>query len=144
MADQQAKQTPLVELLAAVPADVRVCVRDGKDWNAGTTWHPVGRLCRDAAAELRRLVAENIELKSKADVAQAGYLAAVQTARWQESTNNELNRHMAEKDALRAQRDELLEVLREFVNHYGSSDVHRWMEIRDQARAAIAKAEAQP
>ena len=62
MADQQAKQTPLVELLDAVPADVRVGVRDGEDWNAGMTWHPVGFLCHEAAAELRRLHAVNAEL----------------------------------------------------------------------------------
>ena len=54
MADQ-AKQTPLIELLTALPEDVRIGVQDGEDWHAGTTWHPVGRLCREAAAELRRL-----------------------------------------------------------------------------------------
>jgi hypothetical protein len=59
---EQAKQTPLVELLDAVPEDVRIGVQDSEDWNAGTTWHPVGRLCRDAAAELRRLHAVNQEL----------------------------------------------------------------------------------
>jgi hypothetical protein len=59
---EQAKQTPLVELLDAVPEDVRIGVQDSEDWNAGTTWHPVGRLCRDAAAELRRLHALNGEL----------------------------------------------------------------------------------
>jgi hypothetical protein len=52
--DEQAKQTPLVERLDAVPEDVRIGVQDGEVWHAGTTWHPVGRLCRDAAAELRR------------------------------------------------------------------------------------------
>jgi hypothetical protein len=60
--DEQAKQTPLVELLDAVPEDVRIGTQDGADWHAGTTWHPVGRLCRDAAAELRRLHAVNQEL----------------------------------------------------------------------------------
>jgi len=59
---EQAKQTPFVELLDAVPEDVRIGVQDSEDWNAGTTWHPVGRLCRDAAAELRRLHALNAEL----------------------------------------------------------------------------------
>lgn len=54
MADQP-KQTPLVELLDAVPEDVRIGVQDGDDWNAGTTWHPVGSLCQEAAAELRRM-----------------------------------------------------------------------------------------
>ena len=52
---EQAKQTPLVELLDAVPEDVCIGVQDGEEGHAGTTWHPVGRLCREAAAELRRL-----------------------------------------------------------------------------------------
>ncbi len=51
----EANQVPLVELLAAVPADIRIGVDDGNDWKAGTTWHPIGLLCHDAAAELRRL-----------------------------------------------------------------------------------------
>ena len=56
MKDVQAEQqVPLVELLSTVPADIRVGVDDGNDWKAGTTWHPVGRLCHDASAELRRL-----------------------------------------------------------------------------------------
>jgi hypothetical protein len=54
----EANQVPLVELLAAVPADIRIGVDDGNDWKAGTTWHPVGRLCHDASVELRRLRAE--------------------------------------------------------------------------------------
>jgi len=59
---EQAKQTPLVELLDAIPEDVRIGTQDGEDWNAGTSWHPVGRLCHEAAAELRRLHAVNQEL----------------------------------------------------------------------------------
>lgn len=58
MNNDQAKQVPLLELLDAVPADVRIGVEDGEGWQAGTTWHPVGRLCHEAAAELRRLHAE--------------------------------------------------------------------------------------
>jgi hypothetical protein len=59
MKDVQAEQqVPLVELLSAVPADIRVGVDDVNDWKAGTTWHPVGRLCHDASVELRRLRAE--------------------------------------------------------------------------------------
>jgi hypothetical protein len=55
MTDSQAKQVPLIDLLDAVPVDVRIGVDDGNDWKAGTTWHPVGRLCHEASAELRRL-----------------------------------------------------------------------------------------
>lgn len=59
----EANQVPLVELLAAVPADIRIGVDDGNDWKAGTTWHPVGLLCHDAAVELRRL--QSVETESK-------------------------------------------------------------------------------
>jgi hypothetical protein len=59
----EANQVPLVELLAAVPADIRIGVDDGNDWKAGTTWHPVGLLCKEAAAELRRL--QSVETESK-------------------------------------------------------------------------------
>jgi hypothetical protein len=55
MNNDQAKQVPLVELLDEVPADVRIGVEDGEGWQSGTTWHPVGQLCHEAAAELRRL-----------------------------------------------------------------------------------------
>jgi len=59
----EANQVPLVELLSAVPADIRIGVDDGNDWKAGTTWHPVGLLCHDAAVELRRL--QSVETESK-------------------------------------------------------------------------------
>jgi hypothetical protein len=58
----EANQVPLVELLTAVPADIRIGVDDGNDWKAGTTWHPVGLLCQEAAAKLRRLEASNAQL----------------------------------------------------------------------------------
>ena len=61
----ETNQVPLVELLAAVPADILIGVDDGNGWKAGTTWHPVGLLCHEAAAELRRLEGE-IERKSDA------------------------------------------------------------------------------
>lgn len=35
---------------------------------------------------------------------------------------------------------ELLEALEGFVSVYGVDDVPRWMQVRDKARAAIAKA----
>ena len=59
----ETNQVPLVELLAAVPADLRIGVDDGNGWKPGTTWHPVGLLCHEAAAELRRL--QSVETESK-------------------------------------------------------------------------------
>ena len=64
MNNDQANQVPLEELLSAVPPDIRIGVDDGNDWKAGTTWHPVGQLCREAASELRHLRAENKRLEN--------------------------------------------------------------------------------
>lgn len=57
MTDKQpeARQVPLHELLEAIPEDIRIGVKGSDDWSAGTTWHPVGVMCHQAAAELRRL-----------------------------------------------------------------------------------------
>ena len=73
----EANQVPLVELLAAVPADIRIGVDDGNDWKAGTTWHPVGQLCHEAAAELRRLHNLCTEWEKKA----ATWLASPEAAK---------------------------------------------------------------
>jgi hypothetical protein len=64
MTDKQpeALQVPLHELLEAIPEDWRIGVKDNDDWSAGTTWHPVGVMCHQAAAELRRLYANNTDL----------------------------------------------------------------------------------
>jgi hypothetical protein len=58
----EALQVPLHELLEAIPEDWRIGVKDNDDWSAGTTWHPVGVMCHQAAAELRRLHEVNAEL----------------------------------------------------------------------------------
>ncbi len=65
MTDKQpeALQVPLHELLEAIPEDWRIGVKDNDDWSAGTTWHPVGVMCHQAAAELRRLHEENEVLR---------------------------------------------------------------------------------
>ena len=53
---------PLHELLEAIPEDIRIGIKDSDDWSAGQTWHPVGSMCHQAAAELRRLHEVNAEL----------------------------------------------------------------------------------
>lgn len=90
-------------------------------------------LCRIRAAEIERLVVENESLKQ----ALAASCDEERDQLWEASPGGGCSRARSAEAVNR----ELLEILREFVNHYGSSDVHRWMEIRDQARAAIAKAE---
>lgn len=51
----EAKQTSLIELLEAVPVDARLVVDDGPH---STSFHPVGRLCHEAAAALRERLAQ--------------------------------------------------------------------------------------
>ncbi len=91
------------------------------------------------AAELRRLHAENIELAAKVRVAESGFHAAVQTAKWQESTNSELNRHIAQKAELRAENEALREALQAIVD-----DATPWgnqaANMAHIARAALARA----
>ena len=64
MTDKQpeACAVPLHEQLGKIPADIRFGVKDGDDWRAGTTWYPIGEMCQQAAAELRRLHEVNAEL----------------------------------------------------------------------------------
>ena len=45
----------------------------------------------------------------------------------------------AERDALRAVNAELVDACQELLEVYGVDDVHRWMALREQARAALAK-----
>jgi hypothetical protein len=52
---EEMKQTLFVELLEAVPVDARLSVDDGP---YSTTYHPVGRLCHEAAVILRQAIAE--------------------------------------------------------------------------------------
>jgi hypothetical protein len=49
------KQVPLYELLEDIPEDFRIGIKDNDNWSAGVTWHPIGVMCHQAAAELRRL-----------------------------------------------------------------------------------------
>ena len=52
----EAKQTPLIDLLEGVPRDTVLVVEHDQ---FSSSSHPVGRLCHEAAAELRRLHAES-------------------------------------------------------------------------------------
>ena len=66
----EAKQTPLIDLLESVPRDA-VLVFEHDQFSSSS--HPVGRLCHEAAAELRRLHvkaaqdAENEALRAEVD-----------------------------------------------------------------------------
>lgn len=65
MTDKQPeeKQVPLYELLEDIPEDFRIGFKDNDNWSAGVTWHPIGVMCHQAAAELRRLHEENEVLR---------------------------------------------------------------------------------
>jgi hypothetical protein len=58
------KQTPLIELLENVPRDT-VLVVEHDLFNS--SFHPVGRLCHEAATELRRLHAEVDALRAEVE-----------------------------------------------------------------------------
>lgn len=48
----EAKQTPLIDLLKSVPIDARLGI-DHDEFSS--SFHPIGKHCHKAAAELRRL-----------------------------------------------------------------------------------------
>jgi hypothetical protein len=137
----EANQVPLVELLAAVPADIRIGVDDGNGWKAGTTWHPVGLLCHEAAAELRRL--DQHELANNVWHEKTG---------WVQNTaqSHELGMHRADVmrqrierlDAVNAQLLEALEFIadRQDLMFAECSDAEEIIEV---ARAAIAAAKGE-
>lgn len=55
-------RVPLHELLEDIPEDFRIGFKDNDNWSAGVTWHPIGVMCHQASAELRRLHEVNAEL----------------------------------------------------------------------------------
>lgn len=64
MSDQQACQTPIIDLLRDIPADARMV------YEVTSTHHqsiPVGVLAKQAADEIKRLTAERNELRRQID-----------------------------------------------------------------------------
>ena len=134
-------QVPLVELLAAVPADIRIGVDDGNDWKAGTTWHPVGLLCQEAAAELRRFQALCGEWENKA----ATWLASPEAARRLDGYR-ELAQRLNAAESVNAQLVEALEEAADDIESWGAYATeyfqkrHNLQGAVNKARAAIAAA----
>lgn len=127
MTDKQLKAVPLYKRLEKIPADIRFGVKDGDDWRAGTTWYPIGAMCQQAAAELRRLHEENKQ--------------------WQDKCNTYIELHDAvvkDSDRLDALNAELVEALKEVQR-----DVHRIIKghfvhlptVDEELSEALAKAE---
>jgi hypothetical protein len=135
-AAQQAKQTPLIDLLERVPENARLMI-DEPD-GLGSTNIPAGRLCRDAAAALRRLHAENASLKR----ALAASCDEERDQIWEASPGGGCSR-ARNAEAVNA---ELLEALKDAlfrVANQGDVGVDQWLACERKARAAIAKAEGQ-
>lgn len=59
----EAKQTPLIDLLENVPRDTVLVVEHDQ---FSSSSHPVGRLCHEAAAALRAVLAEVERLREEA------------------------------------------------------------------------------
>ena len=60
----EAKQLPLIDRLKSIPADARLTIHDGL---YSVAYYPVGAMAHEAAAELRRLHAENERLGKLCD-----------------------------------------------------------------------------
>jgi hypothetical protein len=79
MTDKQPEEmrVPLHELLEDIPEDFRIGFKDNDNWSAGVTWHPIGVMCHQAAAELRRLHEVNAELvEALRPIAEQGAISA--------------------------------------------------------------------
>ena len=87
-----AKRTPLIELLERVPRDAVLVVEHDQ---FSSSSHPVGRLCHEAAAALRAVLAE-VE-KLRAEVAEWKRVAAAQAELHGEA--EERAEQLAEDDA---------------------------------------------
>lgn len=60
----EAKQTPLIDLLEGVPRDTVLVVEHDQ---FSSSSHPVGRLCHEAASELRAALAEVEKLRAEVE-----------------------------------------------------------------------------
>jgi hypothetical protein len=118
----EAKQVPLVERLESVPVDARLAVDDGP---YSTSFYAVGAMAHEAAAELRRLHAENERLHR---FELANNLWHEKTDWVQETAQPlELGRHRADVlkqriERLHAVNQELLEALKQHGAHHGNCD----------------------
>lgn len=117
----EAKQVPLVERLESVPVDARLAVDDGP---CSTSFYAVGAMAHEAAAELRRLSAENEELRRCAEV-------------------EEVEKYAAANRRLYALNGELLEALNNIASTDPVDAALDPQRAKRIARAAIARAEGQ-
>ena len=137
------RQTPLVELLLAVPEDARLIYEHSPTESQSI---PVGPMCRQAAMELATATRERDEARAIANDrdAMVDHRDRALTAMYQrvDVITQERDEAIAEverlRSALRGLHDDIVEYQR--INHLGGYDNH-WMLA---ARAALAAAEPKP
>ena len=137
------RQTPLVELLLAVPEDARLIYEHSPTESQSI---PVGPMCRQAAMELATATRERDEARAIANDrdAMVDHRDRALTAMYQrvDVITQERDKARAEverlRSALRGLHDDIVEYQR--INHLGGYDNH-WMLA---ARAALAATESKP
>ena len=137
------RQTPLVELLLAVPEDARLIYEHSPTESQSI---PVGPMCRQAAMELATATRERDEARAIANDrdAMVDHRDRALTAMYQrvDVITQERDEALAEverlRSALRGLHDDIVEYQR--INHLGGYDNH-WMLA---ARAALAATESKP
>jgi hypothetical protein len=130
----EARQTPLPDLLDRVPDDIVLGIPGSEPVFQSYTNIPIGRLAREAAAELRRLHAENEALR--------------QIVHDFPPVEAELREVSDRAHRLEAQRDALLEALKlaaDFLEHSTEFRIGHpgFEQAHAKARAAIKAVEGE-
>ena len=136
-----AKQTPLPDLLDGVPEDIVLGIPGDEPVFPSYTNIPIGKLARQAAAELRRLSAENEMLWKEREEPHKTIDMYVRECNRLESERDEARRTVREAHEagtrLTAQRDVLLE----FAKYVEAIDPSNPAPLFERARAAIKAVE---
>ena len=130
-----AAQTPLPNLLDRVPDDIVLGIPGDEPMFPSYTNIPIGKMAREAAAELRRLHQFAEDQIGRATAAEAALQMTKAT-------------HALKLAAVERQRDALLEALQSIADccdeeHAARDYASRQTEIRGIARAAIKQAEGE-
>lgn len=131
MSDQEhielsAKQTPLPDLLDGVPDDIVLGIPGDKPMFPSYTNIPIGKLARQAAAELRRLDAENEMLWKE-----------------REEPHKIIDMYVRECNRLESERDALLGACKGLLNLFEQHEDRARIKspVGDYARAVIKAVE---
>lgn len=141
-----AKQTPLPDLLDRVPEDIVLGIPGDEPMFPSYTNIPIGRLARQAAAELRRLHAENFALAAGQCMNVVGDEGGTPMCFKAQQLQAARERDNVSFKQLLAQRDALLEALHlaaDFLEHSTEFRIGRpgFEQAQAKARAAIKAVE---